>query len=46
MKSIGLELPKDHNTRVKNKIFKFGDLLLRKLEATRNRESRGKLAPK
>jgi hypothetical protein len=35
-----------HNTRVKNKIFKFGDLLLRKLEATRNKESRGKLAPK
>ena len=35
-----------HNTKVKNKKFKFGDLLLRKLEATGNRESKGKLALK
>lgn len=35
-----------HNTKVKNKRFKFEDLLLRKLKATGNREGRGKLAPK
>jgi hypothetical protein len=34
-----------HNARVKNKTFKQGDLVLRKLEATSNRESSGKLAP-
>jgi len=34
-----------HNARVKNMTFKQGDLVLRKLEATGNRESRGKLAP-
>jgi hypothetical protein len=35
-----------HNARVKNMTFKQGDLVLRKLEATCNRESKGKLAPK
>jgi hypothetical protein len=35
-----------HNTRVKNKTFKRGDLVLRKLEATCNIESKGKLTPK
>jgi hypothetical protein len=34
-----------HNARVKNMTFKQGDLVLRKLEATGNKESRGKLAP-
>jgi hypothetical protein len=34
------------NARVKNMTFKQGDLVLRKLEGTGNRESRGKLAPK
>lgn len=31
---------------MKNKAFKQGDLVLKKLEATSNRESREKLAPK
>jgi hypothetical protein len=31
-----------YNARVKNRRFKFGDLVLRKLEATDNRKSRGK----
>jgi hypothetical protein len=35
-----------HNIRVKNKIFMFGDLVLRKLEVTNNRESKSKLASK
>ena len=35
-----------HNVKVKNRRFKFGDLVLRKLEATGKRESRGKLALK
>jgi hypothetical protein len=34
-----------HNAIVKNRTFKQGDLVLRKLEATGNKESRGKLAP-
>jgi hypothetical protein len=35
-----------HNARVKYRTFKQGDLVLRKLEATGNRESKGKLALK
>lgn len=35
-----------HSTRVKNKVFKLGDLMLRKLEATNNIESKGKLVLK
>jgi hypothetical protein len=35
-----------HNARVKNRILKFKDLVLRNLKATRNRERIGKLAPK
>ena len=35
-----------HYLRVKNVIFKLRDLVLRKLKATYNRESRGKLTPK
>lgn len=35
-----------HNTRVYKKIFKLGDLVLKKLEATDNTKSRGKMAIK
>lgn len=35
-----------HNARVKNRILKFKDLVLRNLKATRNRERIGKLALK
>jgi len=35
-----------HNARVKYRTFKQGDLVLRKLEATGKRESKGKLALK
>jgi hypothetical protein len=35
-----------HNTRVYKKIFKLGDLVLRKLEAIDNTKSRGKMAIK
>lgn len=35
-----------HNAKVKNRRFKFGDLVPRKLEATDNIESQGKLASK
>jgi hypothetical protein len=35
-----------HNNKVKNKRFKFRDLVLRKLEAKDNKESKGKLGLK
>ena len=35
-----------HNNKVKNKRFKFRDLLLRKLEVKDNKQSKGKLSPK
>jgi hypothetical protein len=35
-----------HNLKVNNKMFKYGDLVLRKLEATNNKEGKGKLALK
>ena len=33
-----------HNVKVKNKIFKLGDIVLRKLEEINNKKNRGKLA--
>lgn len=35
-----------HNAKVKNKTFKVGDMVLKKLEATSIVEGRGELAPK
>jgi hypothetical protein len=40
------QITRYHNAKVKNKSFKFEDLALWKLEATGNRESKGKLAQK